>query len=225
MWGPFLLGRGYEVERRDVLRRGVAGLAALALASKGVSAAQAVGHGCYEEKPGHVRCQVGFPSAPFIEPQACRPVCWANCVAYLLRGYGAKISVESVVQKIDVPGDCRRRDDAALIMRAGGQWRDDTGRAFLVKMKRFRDIENGSYTTEEFQPLVTALSRRPLITGVSGHSFVLTQMDYIDAPMVMMRQDRLTVRDPWSGTPNLRTFAYDELPERMFVIGLEVREI
>jgi hypothetical protein len=195
------------------------------LASGSARAAQAVGHGCFQEKPGHVRCEVGFPNAPYIEPQACRAVCWANCIAYVLRGYGAKISVETVAQKLDVPGDCRVRDDVSIIMGAGGLWRDDTGRAFLISVNRYADIERGSFTTEEFQPLVDALSHHPLIVGVPGHSMVLTEMAYVDAPMVMMRQDRLTLRDPWTGTPNLREMSYEDAPEKMFAIGLDVRRM
>lgn len=213
------------MNRRDVLRAGGAVGATLALAASGADAAMAVGQGCYQEKPGHVRCQVGFPNAPYIEPQACRPVCWANCVAYLLRGYGVKISVESVVHKLEVPGDCRRRDDAAIIMGAAGHWRDDTGRGFLVRPYRYSDIGAGGSTTEVFQPLVDGLRRRPLIVGEAGHSMILTQMTYVDAPMVLIRPDVLTLRDPWTGTANLRRLSHGDLSDQMFVIGLDVRAI
>lgn len=200
-------------------------MAASVLASGTARAAQAVGHGCFNEKPGQVRCQVGFPSAPYIEPQACRSVCWANCVAYILRGYGAKISIETVVQRLETPGDCRLRDDASIIMGAGGLWRDDTGRAFLVSVERYGDIQQGSFTIAEFEPLVHALARRPVIVGEAGHSMILTQMTYVDAPMVMMRHDRLTLRDPWMGTPNLRKLGYEDAPEKLFAIGLNVRKL
>ncbi len=207
------------MKRRDMLRGGAA--AAFAMAP-GILRAGA-SHGCYRAQANTVRCQVGFPDAPFIEPQDCRSDCWANCLAYLLRGFGAKISAESVLWRMEKAGVCSEDDDEAQIMAASGSWTDDTGRSFWLSARRLRDVRHGSFSTEEFQPLVDALSARPLIVGAPGHSMVLTEMAYIDAPMVMMQQETLTFRDPWTGTSNLRRLSYEETPERMFAIDIRIR--
>lgn len=172
-----------------------------------------------------VRCQVGFPNAPFIEPQPCRSLCWASSLAYTLQGFGMRMSVDSVLHRMETSDRCTRRDDGAILMGAAGHWIDDTGRVFLVKANRLPDIHPGSFEFDEFQPLVDALRRRPLIVGVPGHTRVLIDMLYIDAPMVHMRQDLMTFRDPWSNTPNRVTETFDAAPERMFVIGLDVRRV
>ncbi|WP_172328793.1 hypothetical protein [Mangrovicoccus sp. HB161399] len=209
------------MNRRDMLCGGAA--AAIAMAP-GILRAGAA-HGCYRAEANKVRCQVGFPDAPYIEPQECRADCWANCLAYMLRGFGAKISVGSVLWRMEQEGACRNGDDEAQLMAASGKWIDDTGRTFWVSARRLQDIRHGTFSTEEFQPLVNALSARPLIAGSPGHSMVLTEMAYVDAPMVMMRQEELTFRDPWTGTSNLRRLAYEETPERMFAIDIRIRRM
>ncbi len=168
---------------------------------------------------------MGFPDAPFIEPQPCRSLCWANCLAYVLAGYGARMSVASVLYRMGAPERCSARDDAAILMGAAGQWVDDVGRSFLVRVNRLPDLQAASATAEQFEPIVHALSRRPLIVGVPGHSRVLVDMVYVDAPMIWMRQDALTFRDPWTGSPNRVVEAWDAGPERLFALGFEVRKV
>lgn len=211
------------MERRDFLRRALAGAVALAAAPDAVQAA--IAHGCYAPKHDRVRCTVGVQDAPYIEPQACRAICWANALAYVLRGWGMNLSVASVVHRLEVPGDCRARDDAAILTAASGIWSDDTGRTFTVQVRRLPDLEHGSYTTEQFVPWVRALERGPLIVGTPGHSRVLTAMTYTDMPMVLMRQEELTLRDPWTGTPNLLHLPVAETPERMFVLSVRARRL
>lgn len=213
------------MNRRDVL--GLGGLCVLAAAAtpRVSYAGLAVGHGCYVSGRNETRCQVGFAQSPEIEAQACRSLCWANAVAYVLRGYGVQLSVDRVIDRVEATLSCRARDDAALVMAMSGHWNDDLGRRFLVKAQRFPEVRQASYDTAGFQPLVDGLSRMPLIVGTPGHSMVLTQMSYTDQPFVMMRPEVLTVRDAWNGTPNLRNLDRDDAPESLFAIGLTVRAV
>ncbi|MEM8556101.1 MAG: hypothetical protein AAGF71_14905 [Pseudomonadota bacterium] len=209
------------MDRRDVVRLGAVG--AVAWVSKPTIVSAGMAHSCFEERPKHIRCKMGFANAPRIEEQPCKALCWATSIAYLLRGYGAKISTDSVVHRLEIPNTCRSRDDAAIIPRANGFWRDDTGRAFRVRVDRYADMVPGSYTTEKFAPWVVALSKHPLLVGQPGHTRVLTQMTYIDAPMVLMRQQKLVLRDPWVETPNEVELTYDDIPDPLFMFSLRAR--
>ncbi|MBE3636614.1 hypothetical protein [Mangrovicoccus algicola] len=210
------------MNRRDVLGGGAA--ACIATTMPGLARAGAA-HGCYRAQPGEVRCQVGFPDAPFIDPQDCRSSCWANCLAYVLTGYGMSVSAGSVLWHMRRTGACGRDNDAARLMAATGGWVDDTGRSFLVTARRLGDLAAETPSQEAFAPLVEALSARPLIVGSAGHSMVLTEMSYVDAPGRPMRPETLTLRDPWTGTANLRHLAPAEAPERLFAVDIRIRRM
>ena len=209
------------MKRRDLLRHG---LVAAGMVGLGASSARAMSaQGCYRAGPGEVRCAVGFAQSPEITDQPCRENCWADCIAYLLTGYGASVTPQAVMTRMKGGQTCRARDDVATILGASGLWRDAEGRAFFVQARRLSDIIRNGRSPEAFQPLVNALSRRPLIVGEPGHSMVLTEMSYADAPVLDLRHRDLTLRDPWSATPNLRKLSWDDSPDRMFAIEITVR--
>ncbi|WP_138468294.1 hypothetical protein [Poseidonocella sp. HB161398] len=205
------------MKRRDILRSGAA--AVMAGFGPGLARAGAA-LGCYQGRAGEVSCAVGFPDAPEIAALESRADCWAGCLAYVLEGYGARISAASVLRRMERAGT---GGDARAIMAAAGYWTDDAGRRFWLSVRRLGDIRRSGGAAGAIQPLVDTLRRRPLIVGVTGHSMVLTEMRFSDAPFAPMRRGVLTLRDPWTGTANLRKLAAEEAPERLFAIDIRIR--
>lgn len=176
---------------------------------------------CVLPQAGGRRCQIGFPAAPQIAAQPCQADCWANAIAYVLRGFGADIGVGEVFARLGRAAACRPGQDRALIQSAAGLWQDRQGRRFYLRVDPLPDLAPGMGGAD-LAPLVEALTRTPLIVGTPGHSRVLTEMRYSEGPGAA-DGDQLVLRDPWAGSPNRQTLALTALPAPFFALRLGVR--
>jgi len=146
-------------------------------------------------------------------------------MAYMMRGNGMNISVDSVLERMNAEDQCGGVGDMANLYRAGGTWQDDLGRDFAVGVRRLPDLVRSGRKAEDYLPILSGLARQPLILLMPGNSVVLTRMVLDESPMIWVRPGEVTLRDPWTGSPNLRVLHASDLPERLGVMGLAIRRI
>lgn len=182
---------------------------------------------CVSVHSAKSRCVAGIRTTPPIDPQPCRALTWATCLAYMLRGYGAEMSEETVLSRYDADGTCAASEGASLgnLMRAAGTWRDDFGRRFLVRTERLPDLAAGYLPRSDAQKIIARLSRQPVLCGAAGHATLLTELVLHDSTVLRLNVIEAQVRDPWTDQPNLRQLSSDELKGPSYLIALSVRPL
>ena len=211
------------MDRRQFLG-GTGGLA-LAAALLPRSAAAAVS--CFSVHNAKLRCTAGIRATPPIDPQPCRALTWASCISYMLRGYGANITDRSVLDRYGLDTTCTERsgDDAARLMAAAGTWQDDYGRRFLVLTRRLPTLTDGHMTLDSARPIITRLTRQPILCSSGAHSMLLTELVYDDSMITQLKVTEATVRDPWTETPQLRALTDRELATPVSLVSLSIRAL
>ena len=174
-----------------------------------------------------MRCTVGFPETPPMPLQPCRSQCWATCLAYLMQGFGADVTVTDLLIRAGGQG-CAAHDPAAELVRlhaVAGSWRDRSGRAFLLGLSPLGTLHERHPSDTRFPALLDRLSRQPLLCGAAGHTTVVTEITTFSAVPATYRRDAVTVLDPWPPTAGVRSLTEAELARPAYVLGVSLRPL
>jgi len=203
----------------------VAALAGLGLVVPGAVGAMTSGRGCYEGSDRLMRCGFGFAELPPIPAQPCRHLCWATCVAYLLRGYGAHVTEADVLARHGLGAACRPQRDEARIAGSSGAWTDRQGRAFFLSIEQLAGI--GTYPVEEgpFLDLLRRLERQPVLCGAAGHTTVLAEISSAHDRFGRIWREGARVLDPYAPVRGMRALTEEELRRPAYVFGLSIRPV
>lgn len=212
-----------KVKRRDMLL----GVAAVGTAAclPGTGARAQSARACYRVHEAQVRCAAGFSETPDIETVACKELSWAACLAYLMRGYGAKMTVERVLDHFGMSADCRPHRDDYMLRGAEGMWHDAAGRRFLVSMHERASLHERYPTGNGFTEALVSLARRPLLCGAAGYTTLITEVTTVEGTMTHLKCERITVRDPWQQASSLRALDPRELRDPFYVLEMTLRPI
>jgi hypothetical protein len=172
-----------------------------------------------------VRCAAGFSETPDIESVECRDLAWAACLAYLMRGYGAHMSVDDVLAHFGLQDDCMPRRDDYMLQGSEGMWTDASGRRFLVNMQKKPSLHEEYPSDNGIVDVLESLSRRPLLCGAAGHTTLITEVTTVEGSLTKLKRERVLVRDPWKQRSNLRELEDGELRQPFFVFEMTLRPI
>ena len=207
------------MERRSLL----AALAATGLIAPGAAASATSGTACSEGDDMLIRCSVGFSDLPPIPAQPCRALCWATCLAYILRGYGATVTEADVLAWHGLDGTCGPHSDRSRIMASAGHWTDQAGREFLVAVSSLAGIDQWYVTDPRFPDLLDRLHRQPVLCGAAGHATVLTELRTSGDRFGRIWRDGARVLDPHAPTRGERDLTEAELERPGYVLGIAIR--
>ena len=184
---------------------------------------------CYQLPNGGARCTTGFHDTPAMPARPCRSEACAACLAYMLQGFGARVTVEDVLARGAGPrSGCTDFDplaETARLHAAAGRWRDRGGRGFLLGFAPLGSLHEVRPGNGDLAGMLDRLSRQPLLCGAAGHTTVVTQIKArYPGPSTPWRE-HVTVRDPWTPTAGLRPLTEAELARPSWVLGVSIRPI
>lgn len=181
--------------------------------------------GCLPHGDG-ASCRVGFTSTPPLTLDPCRGRAWAVALAYMLRGYGAQVGPDDLLQRAGMDHDaCPPHDPArepALLHDMVGTWTDRAGQSFLLGLAPLPSLHDVMPRDPDFPRLLTRLARQPLLCGAAGHATVITALTTVPGLAGTVRRETVTVRDPHAPTGGLRLLTADELSRPFWVLGVSV---
>lgn len=212
------------MNRRQFVAAGAVAALAPALPA-GEARAVSASESCYYIDAYRVRCTTGFARVPAMPPQPCRALCWATCLAYMLRGYGARIDLADVLARYGLPAACGWRDDRRLLLDAAGPWTDAGGREFLVRVTPHASLHEPKPRDPEVLDVLERLARQPVLCGAAGHTTLITDVAMLTDAMGGLHRERITVADPWTATPPVRDLGAEELEAPFWVLGLSIRAL
>ncbi|MGS4946956.1 hypothetical protein ACVDG3_15875 [Meridianimarinicoccus sp. RP-17] len=171
-------------------------------------------------------CRVGFSSTPPLATDPCRGRAWAMALAYMLRGYGARVDPGDLLIRAGLPPDgCPDHDtdrEEALLHAMAGTWTDRAGQGFLLGLAPLPSLHEAMPRDPEFPRLLTRLARQPLLCGAAGHATVMTALTTVPGLAGTVRRDTISVRDPHAPTGGLRLLTDAELSRPFWVLGVSV---
>ncbi|PWR01485.1 hypothetical protein DKT77_15180 [Meridianimarinicoccus roseus] len=215
------------MERRACLAALVGGgLLAAGLPARRSGAGQA-GKGCYRLGQGGVRCATGFVDTPDLPSAACRSHAWAACLAYVMRGFGARVELADLLARAGGAGCAPHdpRSDPARLHAMAGHWQDREGRRFLLGLAPLGSLHETHPDPEIFSRLLDRLSRQPLLCGAAGHTTVVTEITTRSPQPGNPWREAVTVRDPWPPGAGLRPLTDRELARPSWVLGVTLRPV
>lgn len=171
-------------------------------------------------------CRVGFTSTPPLAVDGCRGRAWAVALAYVLRGYGARVTPDDLLARAGLEaGSCPDHHPArepALLHATAGTWTDRAGQAFLLGLAPLPSLHEAMPRDPDFPRLLARLARQPLLCGAAGHATVMTALTTVPGLAGTVRRDTVTVRDPYAATGGVRLLTADELARPFWVLGVSV---
>ncbi|MCV6596584.1 MAG: hypothetical protein OIF40_05800 [Mangrovicoccus sp.] len=137
------------------------------------------------------------------------------------------MSSEAILARYGDSHECLApsKTDEDRLMAAAGIWKDAYGRRFLLQPKRLSDLSHGEMPLAEAQTLISRITRQPILCGSAGHTTLLTEFTYVDGVFSRLQIRGGTVRDPWSGSENLRPLSDEELKTPAYLIALSIRPL
>jgi hypothetical protein len=171
-------------------------------------------------------CRVGFSSTPPLPVDPCRGRAWAVALAYMLRGYGARVAPEDLLDRAGLPQqacpDHHPDREEALLHAMAGTWTDHAGHGFLLGLAPLPSLHEAMPRHPDFPRLLSRLARQPLLCGAAGHATVMTALTTVPGLAGTVRRDTITVRDPHAPTGGLRLLTGAELSRPFWVLGVSV---
>lgn len=203
-------------------------LAGAATASFVPGLAKAEGY-CRPFSPTARICEVGMPIGQILRirsrtnDQVMRNWCWAACIQLIFQHFRYYVSQQAIVGSVfgglvdrPLPG----RDIAHAVASA---WRDRRGRNFYPRARVLIDRQYGIGNPNAGGEAIADLSYgRPLIVGANGHATVVTRMKYTESVYEGIVIRDVLVRDPWPGSPAIRSLSPSEFYNTAFLMRVTI---
>lgn len=203
----------------------VAALMGVALTVPSAVQPQISRQGCYRGHDNLVRCSTGFTDPPPIPAQECRALCWATCLAYVARGFGAALTTGDVLARHGLGHACVVHRDPARLAASVGFWTDREGREFLLEVSPVSGFHSHAVRGTDFRETLSRLERQPLLCGAAGHTTVVTEIETSADRFGRVWRDRVRVLDPFLPQRGLRDLTEEELAQPAYVLAVSIRAL